>query len=288
MNRTGLILLILLVSFFIFFNSSDISAESKVSQISDHIYLLTTNQINSVLYADDEISVLITNEPTDITDNLLESARELAEKPLKFIISSHFHNNADNKLAFTDPGSIFILHENSRDLFINSISPNLIESYNTLSFKDEMYLKTGKEEIQVIHVPNAHTESDIIVYFKNANVLYTGNLFYSYSFPVIDLFSGGSISGYIDGTNFLIKIADDKTDVIPATGSASNEYVIKKFRKMVVNSRNRIELQIHAERQLDIILNDKPLEDFSVDRWGRGEVSSSDFVKNLYRGLATE
>ena len=85
--------------------------------------------------------------------------------------------------------------------------------------------------------------------------------------------------------NSITKIIDGKTVVIPGSGKVSNKDVVKKFKKMIINSRNRIELQIHAEKQLNIILNEKPLYDFDSDRWGRGIINSNDFVKNLYRAL---
>ncbi len=49
----------------------------------------------------------------------------------------------------------------------------------------------------MIHSASGHTDGDSVVWFRNANVLHTGDLFFNGTFPFIDVDNGGSIDGYI-------------------------------------------------------------------------------------------
>jgi cyclase len=55
------------------------------------------------------------------------------------------------------------------------------------------------EGVQMIHIPNAHTDGDVIVYFRGSDVIAAGDIFRIDSYPVIDVERGGNIQGIIDG-----------------------------------------------------------------------------------------
>ncbi len=67
-------------------------------------------------------------------------------------------------------------------------------------------------------MPVSHTDGDLVVWFKEANVLHMGDLFFADRFPFIDLRSGGSVAGYISNVKLLLSQIDDKTRLIPGHG----------------------------------------------------------------------
>jgi glyoxylase-like metal-dependent hydrolase (beta-lactamase superfamily II) len=62
------------------------------------------------------------------------------------------------------------------------------------------------EPVIIMHVPEANTGGDSMVWFRKSDVLVTGDIFDETSFPHIDLEHGGGINGIIEGLNELLKL----------------------------------------------------------------------------------
>ncbi|MBT6275263.1 MAG: hypothetical protein HOI95_14140 [Chromatiales bacterium] len=74
------------------------------------------------------------------------------------------------------------------------------------------------ETITVGHLPNAHTDGDSYVYFKNANVIHAGDTFFNGFYPFIDVEHGGTLRGVIKAADTLLSLANDSTKIIPGHG----------------------------------------------------------------------
>src|SRR5262249_53557501 len=57
---------------------------------------------------------------------------------------------------------------------------------------DQKKLFFNGEGIEILHLPAAHTDGDSIVFFRRSDVISTGDIFTTSSYPVIDLAAGGS------------------------------------------------------------------------------------------------
>ena len=64
-------------------------------------------------------------------------------------------------------------------------------------FKDEHTLHANNTTLMLKHYQPAHTDSDISVYFVEADILHTGDTFWNRDYPFIDYWTGGSIDGQI-------------------------------------------------------------------------------------------
>ena len=62
------------------------------------------------------------------------------------------------------------------------------------------------EAVQFVHMPKAHTDGDIVVFFRRTDVIATGDLFTTVMYPYIDRANGGTINGYIDALNAILDI----------------------------------------------------------------------------------
>jgi glyoxylase-like metal-dependent hydrolase (beta-lactamase superfamily II) len=82
-------------------------------------------------------------------------------------------------------------------------------------------------------MPVSHTDGDLVVWFKDANVLHTGDLFFADRFPFIDLNSGGSVSGYISNVKLLLSQIDEKTKLIPGHGDLMDKAGLERFLMMM-------------------------------------------------------
>ena len=59
----------------------------------------------------------------------------------------------------------------------------------------------NNDQEDLVHTPDAHTDSDIFIHFHRGNVIHAGDLWFNGMYPLIDLSSGGTINGMIRGVD---------------------------------------------------------------------------------------
>ena len=90
------------------------------------------------------------------------------------------------------------------------------------------------------HYLPAHTDSDISVYFPEADILHTGDTFWNRDYPFIDYGTGGSIDGQIRAAEANIAKVTNKTIVIPGHGAVGGKADLVLFRDVLVEIRDKV------------------------------------------------
>ena len=165
-----------------------------------------------------------------------------------------------------------------------------VGAWPTESYPDWKELSLNNEAIQVFHVPAAHTDGDSLVFFRRSDVVVTGDIFVTTTYPVID--KGGSINGVIDGLNRIIEITIPKdwqeggTMVIPGHGRICDEADVVEYRDMVTIIRDRIQDSIKKGMTLDQVKAARPTLEYD-SRYGSdsGPWTTSMFIEAVYRSL---
>ena len=166
-------------------------------------------------------------------------------------------------------------------------------AWPTESYPDWKELSLNNEAIQIFHVPAAHTDGDSLVFFRRSDVIATGDIFVTTTFPVID--KGGSINGVIAGLNRIIEITIPKdwqeggTMVIPGHGRICDEADVVEYRDMVTIIRDRIQDMIKKGMTLDQVKAARPTLEYD-SRYGSdsGPWTTSMFIEAVYRNLSAE
>ena len=148
------------------------------------------------------------------------------------------------------------------------------------------------EGVQVIHVPSASTDGDSVVHFRRADVIAAGDLFMMTAYPFIDVDSGGSIQGVIDGLNRLLDMsvvefrAEGGTVIVPGHGRLADRSDLGYYRDMVTIIRDRIRAMARQGMPLDQIKAARPTLDYDP-RFGadNGPWTTAMFVEAVYRSL---
>jgi glyoxylase-like metal-dependent hydrolase (beta-lactamase superfamily II) len=136
----------------------------------------------------------------------------------------------------------------------------------------------------VTHIEKAHSDADIAIYFKKANVIHTGDLYFTVLYPYIDVSHGGSIDGMIAAAERIIDMIDEDTKIIPGHGPLSNLEELKKYRDMMVTIRDRIKKQIKEGKTLEEVIASKPTADFDKDQ--PSALPPEMFVTIVYKDLS--
>jgi cyclase len=142
------------------------------------------------------------------------------------------------------------------------------------------------EGVQLIHEPAALTDGDSLVYFRGADVLATGDIFLTTSYPIIDLERGGSLQGIINSLNHILDIAvpefrlEGGTMIIPGHGRLCDSADVAYYRDMVTVLRDRIQDQIKKGKTLEQVKDAGLTRDYD-GRYG----SPNAFIEAAYKSL---
>lgn len=247
--------------------------EIEVLPVQGSVYLLAGAGSNvTVQVGPDAVMVVDTNEAA-MSEKILAAIRGITKAPIRYIVNTspdadHIGGNeglakstAGNVNAFFGQGARVYSSENAYLRLSNpkdGSAPIPFALWPTDSFagpKKTMFV-TG-EGVELIHQPNAHTDGDLIVYFRKSDVIATGDVFVLNSFPVIDPARGGSLQGIIDAQNQLIDIAIPEfntmggTRVIPGHGRIANEIDLVESRDALTIIRDRLVILASQNATID-------------------------------------
>ena len=163
-----------------------------------------------VIYGEDGI-LLIDDQYAPLTEKIIEAISNFSSEPIRFIINTHMHpDHTGGNENFGKRGALIVGHENVR-------SQMKVAGYDQtppfVTFSKDVNFHINDENIHVFKVPNAHTNNDSFIKFTNANVIHTGDVFRSESYPYIDANNGGSFLGTIEVYELLISLCDENTKI---------------------------------------------------------------------------
>ena len=148
------------------------------------------------------------------------------------------------------------------------------------------------EGIMMYNVPAGHSDGDSIVMFRYSDVISAGDILNFESYPVIDLASGGSLQGILDGLNKILDLAVPEfraqggTLIVPGHGRLADTGDVANYRNMVAIIRDRIQDGIKRKLTLAQIKKEQPTLEFD-GLYGStsGPWTTEMFVEAAYRSL---
>ena len=158
------------------------------------------------------------------------------------------------------------------------------EALPAISFDNDLLFHYNDEDVQLIHLPNAHTDSDIVVYFPKSNVLHTGDAFVNGMYPFIDSKNGGSYKGYLNGLKTIEKLCDKDTKIIPGHGELASVPDVKVLSQILNSYYTKIKnayLQNKTEDQVAVMRDFTNIYDNRG--FGEGFITTEKILRTLYK-----
>lgn len=153
----------------------------------------------------------------------------------------------------------------------------------------------NNEAIRLHYAPAAHTNGDLIVFFRRSDVIATGDIYNTELYPVIDVEAGGTINGVIDALNHVVDLAtptygpDGGTTVVPGHGYLSSIGDLIYYRDMVTIVRDRIRHMRDQGMSLEEVTAAEPTMDFDpVFGASDGFWTTEMFIEAVYETLDEE
>ena len=263
-------------------------------KLTDTIFLLQGVGGNMVAQIGPDGKVLIDSSVATASHALLQVLGKLGANPLKWLINTHWHfDHTDGNAALHEAGAFIIAQENTR---LRMSTPQTIKLLNLsfpafpnaglpqLTFPETDKLYVNNDELDLVHMPNAHTDSDIYIHFVNANLIHTGDVWFNGVYPMIDASSGGTVNGMIRAVDELLGIADDRTKIVPGHGPAGNKTALQNYRDMLSTVANRVEKLKITGQSLQQVIAAKPTADYDATI-GHGMITPDLFVTEIYNTL---
>ena len=218
--------------------------EIKVSKEAGSVYMLEGSGGNIGVSVGDDGIVLVDDQFAPLAPKIKAALKGLTDKPVKFLINTHFHGDHTGGNAQFGAEATIIAHENVRKrlqeggtIMGNTTPPAPKEALPVITFNDRATVHLNGEDIRAIHFPNGHTDGDSVIFFPKANVVHMGDDFVTYGFPFVDVANGGSISGMIAGVEKVLTMVPEDVKVIPGHGALSTTADMRKFVEMLKDTR---------------------------------------------------
>jgi cyclase len=209
----------------------------------------------------------------------------LSNQPVAYVVNTHWHgDHTGANEQFADAGAVIAAHDNVRTRMANAPKPSADGALPVITFSETATFHYNDHEIHVAHPNNAHTDGDVMLHFRDVDVIHAGDVMFNGMFPFIDLGSGGSVDGFIAGMEQLAEMAGPGTKIIPGHGPVASERDVARSIVMLKDARARVAKLIAKGNDLDAVKAAAPLADYDAE-WGWVFITTERFTELLYAGL---
>ncbi len=227
--------------------------EIRTLKLSDSLYMLSGAGGNVGLSVGADSVFVIDDEFTQVAPKLRAAIAKITPRPVQFVLNTHFHfDHTGGNEAFGGEGALIVAHDNARrrmstdQLIALAGTVNQQKAYAkvglpTVTVAGEITFHINGDEVHAFHVPKAHTDGDLIVHFRKADVIHMGDVFFNNMYPFIDGSSGGTAQGVIAAFDRVLALATDSTRIIPGHGPLASKADLAATRAMLVTLTQRIQ-----------------------------------------------
>ena len=267
--------------------------EIKVERLAPGVAVLFGAGGNIGLSFGADGNVLIDDQFAPLTAKILAAVRSIGPGPVKFVVNTHWHgDHSGGNENLGKAGAVIVAHDNVRrrmsvDQFSKRFGKTAAAPKAALpvvTFGQGVTLNFNGDEVQIVHVPGAHTDGDSLVYWKKAKVLHMGDTFFhKISLPFIDLESGGSIDGAIAAVSAGLALAVPDAKIIPGHGPMATRGDLEAYRAMLVDVRGKVAAAKAAGKSLAQIKAANPAKRYEV---AGGFILADAFVETVYASIS--
>ena len=253
------------------------------------IYMLIGRGGNIGVTVGRDGAAIIDDQFADMVPKIRSAVALLSEQPVKFVINTHLHgDHTGGNDAFGAAGAVIIAQENVRKRLASDTveasgaieKARAREALPVITFADQAKLHFNDDDIEFTHLPNAHTETDIAVRFRKANVVHLGDTFTG-GFPFIDADSGGTLDGLIRAHEKVLAAIDDDTKVIRGHGPLGNKAELQAYHDMLVVVRDRIAKLVRAKKTQEQVVEARPTREFEA-KYGGTNFNAAQWIGRTY------
>lgn len=244
----------------------------EVIKVQGNVWMLAGAGGNIAVQAGDQGVIVVDTGAAGLSEAVIRAIRGISTRPIRYVINTsiapqHVGGNAavaslpgGSTTGGTRGAAVSVIAQENVFTRMSRPGPGGQSPFPTAAWPSDGYYAPRRgmifngEAIDIIHLPNAHSDGDSAVYFRGSNVLVTGDVYTTTNLPMVDRATGGTYAGLLAGMNVLLDIAvsDDLMEggtlIIPGHGRLGDEADLVEYRDMVHQIRDRLAKMITADR----------------------------------------
>jgi glyoxylase-like metal-dependent hydrolase (beta-lactamase superfamily II) len=233
-----------------------------------------------------------------LTARIKAAVKGVTSKDIRFLINTHIHvDHIDGNENMAAMGVLIFAHDNVRLRMLEqrtriprrggTFGPQPpVAGRPVITYNDGITFHVNGEDVRAFLVPPAHTDGDTFVYFPGSDVLHLGDVFRTTSYPIVDVYNGGTLAGTIKALRMALDIAGPQTRIIPGHGlMIVGRDSVAEFLNMILDIRDRVRAMIAQGKSLDEVMAARITEAYDA-KWGQeASWTADDFLPNVYNEL---
>jgi glyoxylase-like metal-dependent hydrolase (beta-lactamase superfamily II) len=262
-----------------------------VTDVTDRLFVIFGGGGNVTAFNTPEGVLLVDGGSPERSAEVLKLVQKrTGHAKVHTLFNTHWHwDQTGSNQPLGRAGTRIIAHENTRlwlGADVNSKWQNRVfkplpkEARPNQTFYTAGSLKFGDEQIDYGYLPQAHTDGDIYVLFKNANVLVAGDVVSAGAYPVIDYCTNGWIGGMTTATQSLLNLGNATTRIVAGLGPVLSRADLEAENAMLATMKTRLAKLLAQGMSVQDMLQAAPTRDFDA-KWGDPTL----FISNAWPGL---
>ncbi len=267
------------------------SVEIATTDLGNSVYLLMGAGGNIGVSAGPDGVFMIDDQFAPLSEKIIAAIAEISDQPVRYVLNTHWHgDHTGGNENMGNTGAVVVAHENVRK---RMSTPQFIKAFGrevpaavdaalpVITFTQDATFYFNDTQIQVSHLPHAHTDGDSMVFFTDANVLHMGDTFFNGFYPFIDESSGGSLDGLIEAANHALGIINDDTQIIPGHGNLATKADLQGYLDMLKEVKAIMNPLANSGKSRDEVIAQQPLKTLS-EKWGNGFMKPDVFTGIIF------
>ena len=267
--------------------------EVKTFDLGNRTWMLEGVGGNVTVAVGDDGIIMVDGQFAPMHDKLKLAIASLSPQPIKYLVNTHHHgDHTGGNAGFAAEGTTVVAHENVKKFLAagtmsnttgQKVSPVTAEGLPKQTYNSDTgpVLQVQGRKAVLKHPAAAHTGGDTYVWFADANVLSTGDVFTYNRYPNIDWLNGGSLKGVLAAVDAYLKLANDKTKIVPGHGPLATKAQLAEYRALLITARDRMAKLIKEGKSEDDIYASKPFADLD-GKWAPTEQVGKNFMRVMY------
>jgi len=267
----------------------------KVTKVAGTVYLLQGAGGNIGASVGEDGIVIVDDQFAPLAEKIQAALKGITDKPVRFIINTHYHDDHTSGNAFFQRQGPIIAHDNVRRRLEHGgivgnrggldaeQKPAPKEALPIITFDHDVTVHLNGEDIRALHFPSGHTDGDSVIFFPKSNVVHMGDDFVTYGFPFVDLQAGGSVTGMIAATEKVASQLPPDVKIIPGHGPISSLDDLHQFIKMMKETQSVVQAGIKQGKSLDQMKKEAILAPWQ--KYAGDYVTSEQWLITIYNDL---
>jgi glyoxylase-like metal-dependent hydrolase (beta-lactamase superfamily II) len=269
----------------------------RTTQLAPGTHLVQGAGGNMLACAGPQGLLVVDADYLKMSAKLVAPLDSLGAGPCRLVVNTHWHfDHVGGNAALAAAGAIVMGHANTRrhmsaaqhlDVIDQDVAASSPEALPCEIVNDSLVIQWGDETVLLRHVPAAHTDGDLVVHLRRADVVHTGDLCFNGGYPYIDTAHGGTIDGVLAGLDVVLSLAGPATRIVPGHGPVATRDELAAYRDALQRFRDLVVAEMEAGRTLAEVQAAKPTAELDAI-WGRRMFPPDAFTELVFRSFGRE